>query len=237
MGGTRYEGVANEHPTRTAARRPSRSREAERRQRRERWKREHQPFELESHRADNFRWHDASFWRQWDHVFGEFCGLAADSFGPDDTLLDLGCGSRPALDWFEDGPRKVHLDPLLTDYRHIPQVARFWRTKCIDDQIAAPAEDAVPELDGRCQFVLCWNVLDHTFDWQEILENVRRYVAPGGIACVGTDLETHGPARTGPEGARELTPFLARHFEVRARQVDRLGRDTAVVLQKPPLRV
>ena len=211
------------------------SRSAERRERELEWRREHQPYELAFHQQDNFRWHDEPFQRQWDLVFGEFCELTPDRFGKNDLLLDLGCGSRPALDWFDAGPRTVHLDPLLAEYRRIPEVARFWQARDPRDLIAAPAEEFVHDLEGRCRFVLCWNVLDHTFDWREILENVSRYVAPGGLACIGTDVAPHGPGHPGIDDANEFARFLVRHFDVGARRGDFLGRELAVVLRKPAL--
>jgi SAM-dependent methyltransferase len=208
---------------------------AARRRRRNEWRNEHQPFELEFHRGDNFRWHDEPFMHQWDLVFGELCGLAPDGFEAGDVLLDLGCGSRPALDWFDETPRKVHLDPLLERYREIPEVARFWQGERPEDCIAGPAEDLVPALEGRCQFVLCWNVLDHTFDWREILQNVWRYVTPGGITCIGTDIEPNGPGHPGIEDPHAFGSFLASRFEILGRQQDFLGRELALVLRKPRL--
>lgn len=200
--------------------------------RRHEWRTEHQPYELAFHQQDNFRWHDDAFMGQWDRVFGELCGLTPDRFGDGDVLLDLGCGSRPAFDWFAAAPRKVHLDPLLARYLAIPQVARFWRDKRPEDVIAAAAEEFRPEFDGACAFVLCWNVLDHTYDWRAILEHLRRYVAPGGLACIGTDLEPHGPGHPGIDDPAALGGFVASHFEVCGRRTDFLGREIALVLRK-----
>src|SRR6478672_651097 len=85
------------------------------------WQSRHQPFELQFHQGQNYRWSDATFWQQWDEVFGQFMALPKDFFCRGEVLLDVGCGSRPVLDWFSGASERHFLDPLLDQYREIPQ--------------------------------------------------------------------------------------------------------------------
>ncbi len=194
------------------------------------WKQVHQRYELDFHRGENFRWDDAAFMGQWDEVFGSFCGLRKDQFAAQDVIVDLGCGSRPAFDWFDAGCQKVHVDPLLDRYREIPQVARFWRHA--RGLLPWPAERFVPVLEGRCAFVNCWNVLDHTYDWRRILLNLWRYAREGGLVCLSTDLEPHGPGHPGIEDPCFFWEFLESHFEIEERREHYIHREVALRMRR-----
>jgi len=151
------------------------------------WEEVHQPFELNYHRRPNFRWPEqVSLWNdQWSSVFG-FAGLTPDSFSTE-NLLDMGCGSKPALEWFNSG-EKWYLDPLLDEFRDIPQVKGYWDRMDTSRLIAKPGEEFIPMLEGHFDFILCWNALDHAYDAIAVLRNMHRYVKPGGKILLGTDI-------------------------------------------------
>jgi hypothetical protein len=178
----------------------------------EEWERIHQPYELKFHKGNNFRWTD-NFMTLWDKLFGDFMGLSKDHFPEDHILLDIGCGSRPALDWFDSGTC-YHLDPLLNSYMKIPQVQKYWTDKEPVNLLSQPAEELVTDLVGRCDFITCVNVLDHTYDWRIILANMVQYGKQGSIVCFTTDLNSHGIGHPGIDNHDEFYSFITDHYEV-----------------------
>lgn len=199
-------------------------------QRHAEWVSTHQPFELRFHQKKNYRWDEQAFQGQWDELFGRFLGLTPQTYQAGQTLLDVGCGSRPVLDWFQDGPRKCFLDPLLSQYREIEQMRGFWSGKPEENLLSLPAEQLAPELAGQCDFVNCWNVLDHTYDWRQILDNIRDYAKPGAFVCLGTDFESHGIGHPGIDDKPYFENFIETHFRVRARRSNYVHREVALCL-------
>jgi SAM-dependent methyltransferase len=198
--------------------------------RREEWSQRHQPFELRFHQGQNYRWDDDAFFAQWDEVFGRFLGLRKDAFGPGSVLLDVGCGSRPVLDWFTGESQKYFLDPLLAEFCRIERMSPYWRGKSPDTLFSQPAEQPITQLFGRCDFVNCWNVLDHTYDWRQILQNVRDYARPGGLVCIGTDFRAHGDGHPGIDDRGYFDRFLGDHFRLDAVRSDYVHRELALKL-------
>ena len=195
-----------------------------------RWMAQDQPFELEFHQHDNYRWNDGWFDSHWQAIFARFMGFTRDSFGDNQILFDLGCGSRPCLDWFTGECRKYHLDPLLNDYLTIKQVRHYWEGKPTRTLLSQPAEQFVSELAGECDFVNCWNVLDHTYDWRAILENIRRYLRPGGTVCLGTDFKSHGLGHPGIDDPGYFFRFIETHFDVLKQEDHYADREIALRL-------
>jgi len=155
----------------------------------EEWKNIHQPWELKYHQNSNFRWPGSeSIWNeQWDNVFSLFGKLTKDLFNKQSILIDIGCGSRPALKWFNSG-YIYNIDPLLSDYLKIPQLSPHWSNFDDKQLISDPAEKFQNQLKNKADFILCWNVLDHTFDHETILENCANYAKKGSLFLLGTDL-------------------------------------------------
>ena len=153
----------------------------------DRWKEIHQPYELSYHRHGNFRWRDNEWQDQWNKVLSDFMELNSDSFQLADVLVDVGCGSRPCFDWFSHG-EKHYIDPLLDSFVTIPKMAPYWSGK--HNLHAKPAEELVPSLVDRCVYTHCWNVLDHTYDWRQVIKNMILYTKSGGLCLIGTDLGT-----------------------------------------------
>ena len=200
-------------------------------QRRAEWNAVHQPFELRFHQRRNYRWDESVFSWQWNEVYGLLMGLKPDHFGPQHTLLDVGCGSRPCLDWFNAG-QKCFLDPLLDQYVQIGAMTKYWTDKPANCLFSKPAEHFVESLEGRCDFVNCWNVLDHTYDWRAILENIRRYCKPGALVCIGTDFESGGEGHPGIDDQSYFWHFIKSHFTVATQRDDFVYREVALKLIK-----
>ena len=152
------------------------------------WLEVHQPFELAYHKRRNFRWpgQEAVWDEQWDNVFG-FAGISKDGFNSSQAMLDVGCGSKPALDWFREG-EKWFVDPLLDEFRHIPQVAIHWAKHDPSRLIAKTGEDFIPDFEGRFDFILCWNAIDHAYNAEAVLRNIHAYAKPEALILLGTDM-------------------------------------------------
>jgi hypothetical protein len=196
------------------------------------WESRHQPFELNFHRGENYRWDDAAFSDQWNEIFGGLMGLTPRAFCRGEVLLDLGCGSRPVLDWFTGNCERHFLDPLLDRFRDIPQMKAFWAGKSPATLHAQPAEELARNLAGKCDFVNCWNVLDHTYDWRAILSNIAEYARPGGLVCLGTDFQGHGDGHPGIDDRAGFDAFIDQHFQVRASRANFVHRELALQLVK-----
>lgn len=194
------------------------------------WEKFHCRWQLESQKRPTYRWDDEHFNRQWSVIFGEFMGFRRNHFKSDDTLLDLGCGSRPAFDWFSDSAVKYHLDPLLAEFYKIREVKRFWEGKPDDSMLAMPAETPIKWLYDSCSFVNCWNVLDHTYDWKKIMENIAAYAKSGSYVCIGTDFKSHGIGHPGIDDCDAFRFFIEQYFRIEKEEKDLLGRELALIL-------
>lgn len=196
------------------------------------WTKYHSKWLLESQKGPNYRWDDQHFERQWSSIFGEFMAFRRNQFNSDDALFDVGCGSRPALDWFEGPVRKYHLDPLLAEFVKIQEVRGFWQGKPEESMLAMPAETPIEWLHDSCSFVNCWNVLDHTYDWKKILENIASYTKAGAFACIGTDFQSHGIGHPGIDNYDSFRWFVEEFFIVEKEEKNLMGRELALNLMR-----
>jgi hypothetical protein len=172
----------------------------------EEWESVHQPYELSYHQHGNPRWPGReTIWdEQWRNVFG-FAGLTRDTFNSEHVLFDVGCGSRPVLDFFAEG-QKYFLDPLLSEYVKIPQMVKFWQAHQPERLFSCPGEQLIPKMVGKCDFVLSWNSLDHAYDPSAIVHNLYLYAKPGAVVLIGTDV--HERPHLGHPGMKNTTAFL-----------------------------
>lgn len=182
----------------------------------EEWKNVHQPWELKYHQNGNFRWPGREhLWdEQWNNIFSLFAKFTKDKFTENDVLLDIGCGSRPALQWFNQG-YIYNIDPLLSDYLKITQLQSHWQPFSEEQLISEPAEKFQEHLENKADFILCWNVLDHTYDHNQIVMNCYKYAKKGSLFLLGTDLG--GKKHIGHPGIPNRQVFienLNNYFEV-----------------------
>ena len=194
------------------------------------WENLHQPWELKYHKKPNFRWDDVRWKNQWDKIFSEFMEIDPTYFTNESVLLDVGCGSRPCLDWFEKGITH-HLDPLLDNYLEIDEVKPYWKNKTF--LYSQPAESLVKSLVGKCDYIHCWNVLDHTYDWKQLLENIVHYSKKGGLVLLGTDI--HSTPHLGHPGINnqdEFFSFINEHFKTIKGKNEYVARDVVLKLER-----
>jgi len=204
--------------------------------RRKQWERVHQPYELAYHRQGNYRWPGReSLWdEQWEAVFATFGDLTPTTFEIGACLADIGCGSRPALQWFTQDYDLYCLDPLLDDFRVIPQMADFWNDPRIVAKESRPAEELVESMAGKMDLVLCWNVLDHTFDWRKIVTNLHAYVSADGVVLLGTDTgERESKGHPGIVGGRNaLLEYVGKLFRTEKAEYNVAHRQVCLKLRK-----
>ncbi len=200
------------------------------------WKNTHQAFELNYHKHSNFRWpgRESEWNEQWNNIFELFGEFSKDSFSSESILLDIGCGSKPALEWFNNGI-KYNIDPLLQEYLKIKQISHYWETFNKEQLINAPAEELQNNLINKCDFIICWNVLDHSYNWRKILENAANYLNKNGVFLLGTD---HGHkshiGHPGIENSQELFDQINNLFVINkhVKRGFKTCRTSAFILQK-----
>ncbi len=154
------------------------------------WSQKAQPGEKLFHLANKWRASPA-FMADTTRLFAAF-GFAADDFA-DQIVVDVGAGSRLRSRFFAKA-RLAAVEPLADDF--VGEIS--W---CDLDQAESlysePAEKMIEPLRGQASLVMCINVLDHTYDPQAILDNIRSYLRDDGLFLLSVDLHA---------GADELHP-------------------------------
>ncbi len=170
----RIEKLLDQGTTPRATLRPSIDRDA--------WESTAQEGELAFHKRHNFRAEEAT-WQQCVKRDWEILGIEPTGW-EGKFVVDVGAGSRLRSLYFQ-GARLAVLEPLAE--RYLQEVG--WNDLARADEIySVPAEEFVPELEGRADFVVSINALDHGFDFAEGIRNIRRYVKPDGLALLGFDM-------------------------------------------------
>ncbi len=148
---------------------------------RDEWEKDAQEGEFRFHKRD--RWRQTSdFMAQTDRVFRHF-GFAPDEYAGR-TVVDVGAGSMLRTKFFE-GAHLVVIEPLAD--RFLAEI----KTSDLRDAAevhSRPAEQLVESLVGKADLVISINVLDHCFDFPEIVKNIRQYLKPDGIAFLSFDM-------------------------------------------------
>jgi SAM-dependent methyltransferase len=89
-------------------------------------------------------------------------------------VLEVGCGAT-GLVFFFDGGLKVGVDPLSD---HYARLFPAWQGRAAT---AAAAGERLPFAEAAFDIVLCDNVVDHAENPREIVRELVRVLAPGGI--------------------------------------------------------
>ncbi len=177
------------------------------------WHQIHQVFELDWWRNALARGHyadDAAFEAQWARV--------REFIKPEGRILDIGCGPRPPF-----APCAV-IEPLADEYRAITSTI-WW------DEVEAytrPAEKTLIELEGLFDTIICWNALDHTIGWKDILDNMLAYGALGARFAIATDFFPPFAGHPGfPRGA--FMNEIDKRFQIIDRR-EPFGRQLALLM-------
>lgn len=144
------------------------------------WVREAQEGEFQFHKADTWR-QTEDFRRQSKELFEHF-GLHRD-FYRGKTIIDLGAGSKLRSKYFE-GARLIAIEPLADRFlREIP----WCDLRDAAEVYSLPAEEQIPQCVGRADLLISINVLDHCYNFEAIVDNVRDYLKPDGLAFLSFD--------------------------------------------------
>jgi len=152
--------------------------------------------------------------RQWEYPF--VLGLLAEEAGrrPGEKLrvLDAGSGVTffPHLIASRLGATVACLDydPALTGiFAGLREDAHQRLSFAVGDlhRLAAP--------DGSLDAIYCVSVLEHTRDYQEIIREFRRVLAPAGLLVVTYDISLDGRTDIAPDAADRLLEALAGEFD------------------------
>ena len=108
---------------------------------------------------------------------------------------------------------------------------KYWKEKESSTMITAPAEKCIEDLVNRCDFVHCWNVLDHCFDPSLIINNIIRYAKSSAIVLIGTDFSRPHIGHPGLK-QEEFWPLINTEFEILKQQRAIGHRQLAIKLRK-----
>lgn len=75
------------------------------------------------------------------------------------------------------------------------------------------ASERLPLDDGEADAVYCISVLEHVPDPAQMVDEVTRILAPGGLFVLTIDLDLRGNVEIGPEGHARLVAELRSRFE------------------------
>jgi 2-polyprenyl-3-methyl-5-hydroxy-6-metoxy-1,4-benzoquinol methylase len=92
---------------------------------------------------------------------------------PIGSVLDVGCGSGGVGPGLRDAGAT-----RLTGTEVVPEQAALARAH-YDQVVAAPVEDALEQLEGPFDTVLCLDVLEHLVDPERVMRDLRGLAAPG----------------------------------------------------------
>ena len=84
------------------------------------------------------------------------------------------------------------IDPLLDEYLRLCKEMKItWRKNISGSYLySSQAEELIEYLIGKGKFILCWNVLQHSYNWRKILENISKYAQHDSIICISIEFET-----------------------------------------------
>lgn len=100
------------------------------------------------------------------------------------SIIDVGCGPTGRCSCFL-GVGLIGIDPLAREYNDLPGD----RMVSYREVFTSPAESNIETLNGSASFVVSLNCLDHCRDAQAVIENMARYLKPGGIGLLSTDVD------------------------------------------------
>jgi SAM-dependent methyltransferase len=184
----------------------------------ERWKRA-QAAELEWWK----NWRKLPFYRNhsfpvfWKDTVHALLGEEVDAFRG--VIVEVGCGPHGIVRYLFDNARiKIGIDPLICEFADRPG-PRAQTT------YAAAIGEKISVRDAASDLVFCINVLDHVMDPNQILQEIRRILKPGGKLV----LEVH----TFPAVLLPLLIFDRPHtFHWSEREVRRLVKDAGFSILK-----
>jgi SAM-dependent methyltransferase len=106
---------------------------------------------------------------------GHFLEQVERFLNPDAVILDVGPGPSPSLPP-ERRPADCHYVALDVSAQEVDRAPAGSYDEVVVGDVGVP----MSSLDGRFDLIVSWQVLEHVEDLQASLENLRRYLKPGG---------------------------------------------------------
>ncbi|UCC95885.1 MAG: methyltransferase domain-containing protein [Candidatus Omnitrophota bacterium] len=138
-----------------------------------------------------YLFHRTSDWRPTED-FSQRNAELFDNFGfrPDSfvgkTIIDIGAGSRLITIYFKDA-KIIAIEPLAQRFLKTLSWCDLHKAHKI---YSTPAEKMISELKGIADVVISINVLDHCYNFEAIIKNIKAYLKPGGLAFLSFDSHT-----------------------------------------------
>ena len=146
----------------------------------EAWATVAQAGELSFHKRPNMRssasWED-DIARDWMEL-----GFEADAWAGK-LIIDVGAGSRLRTLYFK-GAKIAALEPLADKFA---AEVEWQDIDKADEMYPTPVEKLVPELVGRGDLIVSINALDHGFDFETGIANIRQYAKPEATVFLSFD--------------------------------------------------
>ncbi len=148
---------------------------------RDEWQEEGQEGEFIAHQKDKWR-ETSDFMDQTRKLFSCF-GFPAEAY-EGKTILDLGAGSKLRSKYFTNA-KIIALEPLADRFiKEIP-----WCDLPDADKVySSPAEECIDECVNMADLVISINVLDHCYDFEHIIKNIKSYLKDDGLAFLSFDI-------------------------------------------------
>lgn len=146
----------------------------------QKWKDTAQEGEYQFHARDTWR-RTEHFHQQTKQLF-ECFGFTSQQFAGK-TVVDLGAGSMLRAKFFQ-GANIIAIEPLAD---RIIENIEWTDIKEAQKVYSTPAEERIEELVGKADFLFSMNVLDHCYNLDKIIDNIRDYLAPDGVAFLSFD--------------------------------------------------
>lgn len=180
----------------------------------EEWQEIHQTFELDYHVNHGINWcsNEERFQTFWNEIRA--------FVGPYEKLLDIGCGPRPPF------ANSSVIEPLAEKYQeHAP--SEWWEGIRVYNQ---PAERKVPRI--KFDTVVIWNCIDHTYNWQKIIDNINGYLKDGGHLILATDFHEPTIGHPGVGDREKFIEYLNQYFTIVESKENFQERDLALKMKK-----
>lgn len=153
--------------------------------------------------------------RQWEYPFVlQWLDRAIDTAPPGGVrILDAGSGVTFFPFYLADRHPRIEVVCLDTDRRVEAAYSRILEPSRTRVSFKTGEIQRMAEGDGTFDAVYCISVLEHTGDYERVIQEFRRVLKPGGWLIVTFDISLDGEAQVPVDTAESLLARLKAHFE------------------------